>query len=122
RQARDFAIFYRVNALSRPLEHTLRARQIPFQLVGAVEFFQRKEIKDLLSDLMLVNNPRDESALRRVINTPPRGIGATTIDRLEQFAHDQRIPLIDACRQSGLVPDLAKRAPVAVAKFMTLYD
>jgi DNA helicase-2/ATP-dependent DNA helicase PcrA len=110
RQPRDFAVFYRVNALSRPLEQMFRQRQVPFQLVGAVEFFQRKEIKDLLSYLMLLNNPRDEVALRRVINTPPRGIGPTTIDRLEAFAHEQRIPLIDAARQSGLSAHAA--APV----------
>lgn len=122
RQPRDFAVFYRVNALSRPLEQAMKARRIPFQLVGAVEFFQRKEIKDLLSYLMLINNPRDEVALRRVINTPARGIGPTTLDRLEEYAHQERIPLIDAARQSGLAPGLPKRAPVAVSKFMTVFD
>jgi len=122
RQARDFAIFYRVNALSRPFEQAMKARHVPFQLVGAVEFFQRKEIKDLLAYLMLINNPRDEVALRRVINTPPRGIGPTTIDRLEEFAHQERMPLIDAARQSGLIASLPKRAPVAVAKFMAVFD
>jgi DNA helicase-2/ATP-dependent DNA helicase PcrA len=122
RQPRDFAIFYRVNALSRPLEQALNARRVPFQLVGAVEFFQRKEIKDLLAYLMLLNNPRDEVALRRVINTPARGIGPATIERLEEYAHQKRIPLLEAARQSGLVAGLPKRAPLAVAKFMTVYD
>lgn len=122
RQPRDFAVFYRVNALSRPLEQAMKARRVPFQLVGAVEFFQRKEIKDLLAYLMLMNNPRDEVALRRVINTPPRGIGPATLDRLEEYAHQQRLPLLDAARRSGLVTSLPKRAPVAVAKFMALFD
>lgn len=122
RQPRDFAIFYRLNALSRPFEQALHAKRVPFQLVGAVEFFQRKEIKDLLAYLMLLNNPRDEVALRRVINTPARGIGPATVDRLEEYAHQQRMTLLEAARQSGLVPGLPKRAPVAVAKFMSVYD
>jgi len=122
RQPRDFAIFYRVNALSRPFEQAFRSSRVPFQLVGAVEFFQRKETKDLLAYLMLLNNPRDEVAFRRVINTPARGIGPATVERLEEFAHEQRISLLEAARQSGLVPGLPKRAPVAVAKFMSIYD
>ena len=75
RRARDFAVFYRVNALSRALEFALREQGIPFQMVNGLEFFQRKEIKDVLSYLQLLNNPRDEVAFLRVINTPPRGIG-----------------------------------------------
>lgn len=122
RQPRDFAIFYRVNALSRPFEQAFKSLRIPFQLVGAVEFYQRKEIKDLLAYFMLLNNPRDEVALRRVINTPPRGIGPATIDRLEEYAHQEGMPLIDAARQSGLVPGMPKRAPLVVARFMSLYD
>ncbi len=72
RRPRDFAIFYRVNALSRSLEFALRQHGIPYQMVNGLEFYQRKEIKDVLAYLRLINNPRDDNALLRIINTPPR--------------------------------------------------
>ncbi len=75
RQAMDFAIFYRVNALSRTLEFALRQAGIPYQIIRGLEFFQRKEIKDVLAYLYLINNPADDVAFGRVINTPIRGIG-----------------------------------------------
>ena len=92
----DFAIFYRVNALSRAFEFALRERGVPYQMVNGLEFFQRKEIKDILSYLHLLNNPQDGVALRRVINTPPRGIGKTTIDRLSDYAARHGLPLLEA--------------------------
>ena len=87
---RDFAIFYRINALSRAFEFALREQGVPYQMVNGLEFFQRKEIKDVLAYLQLLNNPHDEMALLRVINTPPRGIGKTTIDRLAAHADAPR--------------------------------
>ncbi|NQT37188.1 MAG: UvrD-helicase domain-containing protein, partial [Planctomycetes bacterium] len=75
RRPRDFAIFYRVNALSRSLEFALRNEGVPYQMVNGLEFFQRAEIKDILAYLHLLNNPRDDVALLRVINKPARGIG-----------------------------------------------
>ena len=99
RRARDFAIFYRTNALSRSFELALREAGVPYQMVNGVEFFQRKEIKDVLAYLQLVNNPHDEVALLRVINTPVRGIGKTTIERLGHFAQRQAISLLDAARR-----------------------
>jgi DNA helicase-2/ATP-dependent DNA helicase PcrA len=122
RRARDFAVFYRVNALSRTLEFALREHGIPYQIVRGLEFFQRKEIKDVLAYLYLVNNPRDDVAFLRVINTPPRGIGRTTIDRLCSQSQRYHMPLIEAARQAGLIEGLNKRAAVAVAKFVSLYD
>ncbi|UKM64187.1 UvrD-helicase domain-containing protein [Flavobacteriaceae bacterium GSB9] len=78
----DFAILYRTNAQSRSIEDALRKRDIPYRIYGGTSFYQRKEIKDVLSYLRLIINPADEEALKRVINFPPRGIGQTTIDRL----------------------------------------
>ena len=78
----DFAILYRTNAQSRAMEDALRKRNIPYRIYGGISFYQRKEIKDVLSYLRLVLNPKDEEALKRVINFPARGIGDTTMDRL----------------------------------------
>jgi DNA helicase II / ATP-dependent DNA helicase PcrA len=119
---RDFAIFYRVNALSRSLEFALRGQGIPYQMVNGLEFYQRKEIKDLLAYLRLVNNPRDDNALMRIINTPPRSIGKSTIERLLAHAQQKRIPLLEAARESGLIESLSKRAAVAVARFVAIFD
>lgn len=78
----DFAVLYRTNAQSRAIEDALRKRDIPYRIYGGLSFYQRKEIKDVLSYLRLIVNPADEEALKRVINFPARGIGQTTIDRL----------------------------------------
>tara|TARA_B100001167_G_scaffold36254_1_gene20283 strand:+ start:5918 stop:8239 length:2322 start_codon:yes stop_codon:yes gene_type:complete len=78
----DFAILYRTNAQSRAMEDALRKREIPYRIFGGLSFYQRKEIKDVLAYLRLLINPNDEEAIKRVVNYPARGIGATTIDRL----------------------------------------
>jgi len=101
RRPRDFAVFYRVNALSRALELALREQAVAYQLVNGVEFYQRKEIKDVLAYLRLINNPRDDVALLRVINAPPRGIGKKTIERLSDHAARLGLPLMDALADFG---------------------
>jgi len=78
----DFAILYRTNAQSRAMEDALRKKEIPYRIYGGLSFYQRKEIKDVLSYLRLLINPKDEEALKRVINYPARGIGQTTMDKL----------------------------------------
>ncbi len=83
----DFAILYRTNAQSRAMEDALRKRDIPYRIYGGLSFYQRKEIKDVLAYLRLVVNPKDEEALVRVINFPARGIGQTTMDRLNLAAN-----------------------------------
>jgi len=122
RRPRDFAIFYRVNALSRTLEDSMRSHGIPYQIVRGVEFYQRQEIKDVVAYLQLLNNPCDDVALLRVINTPTRGIGKTTIQSIRAFAEERRIPLLEAARQAGSMETLKPRAALAVARFVTIMD
>ena len=122
RRARDFAVFYRTNALSRSFELALREAGVPYQMVSGVEFFQRKEIKDVLAYLQLVNNPHDEVALLRVINTPARGIGKTTIERLGHFAQRQGTSLLDAARGVRAVETISARAARLVADFVRIVD
>jgi DNA helicase-2/ATP-dependent DNA helicase PcrA len=90
---RDFAILYRTNAQSRAFEESLRRMAIPYTMYGGVSFYQRKEIKDLVAYLRMIVNPRDEEALKRIINYPTRGIGKTSIDRAVLAANEQNISL-----------------------------
>jgi DNA helicase II / ATP-dependent DNA helicase PcrA len=122
RRAQDFAIFYRTNALSLSFELALRDAGVPYQMVNGVEFFQRKEIKDVLAYLQLANNPHDEVALLRVINTPTRGIGKTTIERLAQYAVRQGISLLDAARAAKHVDAVSARAARLVGDFVRITD
>jgi DNA helicase-2/ATP-dependent DNA helicase PcrA len=122
RRFRDFAVFYRVNALSRALELALREHGVPYQMVRGLEFFQRKEIKDVLAYLQLLNNPHDDMALLRVINVPPRGIGKTTIERLTTHATRHGLTLLDAARVCGRIESLGKRPAAQVARFVAMFD
>jgi DNA helicase-2/ATP-dependent DNA helicase PcrA len=90
---RDFAILYRTNAQSRAFEESLRRMAIPYTMFGGTSFYSRKEIKDLVAYLRIIVNPRDEEALKRIINYPARGIGKTTIDRAVLNANEQNISL-----------------------------
>ncbi|MEM0925867.1 MAG: UvrD-helicase domain-containing protein, partial [Planctomycetota bacterium] len=118
----DFAIFCRMNSLTRSLEHSFRARGIPYQIVNGVEFYQRKEIKDVLAYLHLINNPAHDVALTRVINTPTRGIGNKTLERLRSFADLHQIPLLEAARRASDIETLAKRSVSMVSRFVAIYD
>jgi DNA helicase-2/ATP-dependent DNA helicase PcrA len=122
RRPRDFAVFYRVNALSRALEFALREEGLPYQLVSGLEFFQRQEIKDVLAYLQLLANPRDEVALLRAINRPPRGIGKTTIERLADHATGHGLGLLEAARQARQIEPLSTRSAALLEKFVELFD
>ncbi|WP_197136734.1 ATP-dependent helicase [Crateriforma conspicua] len=119
---RDFAVFCRMNALTRSLEHAMRKRGLPYQIVNGLEFYQRKEIKDLLAYLHLINNPNHDVALLRVINTPTRGIGAKTIARIQQHADRLGIPMLEAARRADEIESLPKRSASMVLNFVRLYD
>ena len=92
---KDFAVLYRTNAQSRAIEDALRKRDISYRIYGGLSFYQRKEIKDVLSYLRLIVNPNDEEALKRVINYPTRGIGNTTLERLTVAANEQKISIFE---------------------------
>ncbi len=122
RKFRDFAVFFRVNALSRELEHALRLRGIPYQLVNAVEFYQRREVKDVLAYLAVLWNPRDEQALLRIINVPPRGIGPRTLQGLQQAARAHQLSLWEAARRAEKLTTLGTTALRRVKEFVQLLD
>lgn len=122
RRPRDFAIFYRVNSLSRAFENALRSFAVPYQIIKGLEFYQRKEIKDVIAYLHLVNNPKNDVAFLRVINTPPRRIGKTTVTKLSQHARRYGVSLLEAARESGLIEAINKRAAANVAAFVSLHD
>ncbi|MEK6673435.1 MAG: UvrD-helicase domain-containing protein [Nitrospirota bacterium] len=95
---RDFSVLYRVNAQSRALEEALRDENIPYRMIGGISFYQRKEIKDLIAYMRLMNNHDDNVSLRRIINCPPRGIGASTLSKIENESKKRSISLYDAIK------------------------
>lgn len=97
----DFAVFYRTNAQSRVLEDQLRGHRIAYQIIGGIKFYDRAEIKDIIAYMRVLHNPKDSISLKRIINTPARGIGKTTIEKLEEFADQKTISLFD-----GILPAL----------------
>ena len=111
------AVLYRTNAQSRALEEGLRRGAIPYVVVGGVRFYERKEVKDILSYLRLIVNTRDSISLNRIINTPRRGIGATSLDRLDDFAMREGIAPYDALGRVEDVENLPARAQKAMTTF-----
>ena len=95
---------------------------IPYQVVRGLEFFQRKEVKDLLSYLQLINNPSNDVAFYRVVNLPARGIGKKSLEHVINHAHRYQLTMLEACREAGLIEALSKRAATAINKFVTLID
>ncbi len=119
---RDFAIFYRTNAQSRVFEEALRTANIPYQIVGGLGFYDRMEIKDLLAYLRVMCNPFDSISLRRIINVPTRGIGATSLERLMTFADNEEIPLIEAIDRVDEIPKINAGIKGKIRKFAKLFD
>jgi DNA helicase-2/ATP-dependent DNA helicase PcrA len=95
----DLAVLYRTNAQSRSFEEAFRRERIPYQVVGAMQFYERKEVKDVLAYLKLAVNPGDDVAFRRIVNVPPRGLGDTTVDAIEGEARAEGLALRDAARR-----------------------
>jgi DNA helicase II / ATP-dependent DNA helicase PcrA len=118
----DFAILYRTNLQSRPLEEALRAVNIPYRVIGGTSYFDRKEIADALAYLRLALNPRDEVALRRVINYPVRGIGRTTLLRLVEDARANARTLWETLRAASSVEGVTGAQATAVQRFVSTVE
>ena len=119
---KEMAVLYRINALSRVLEEALLAAQIPYVIARGTAFYDRKEVKDALAYLRLIVNPNDEVSLRRIINTPTRGIGKTTLTKVELFGYNQQLRLFEALKRAGEVSGLTTRAVGAIGRFVTLVE
>ena len=113
----DFAILYRTNAQSRVIEETLVKANIPYTMVGGHKFYDRKEIRDVLAYLTLVANPADSMSLERIINEPKRGIGATSVEKLRDFAEMNDWTELEATQNISLATTLSARVRTAMEKF-----
>jgi DNA helicase-2/ATP-dependent DNA helicase PcrA len=122
RPFRDMAIFYRINAQSRPIEDELVKYQIPYTIVGGLKFYERKEIKDILAYLKLIANPSDGLSLKRIINVPSRGIGEKTIEKIETFSREKGIPLYEGMKQSLEENWLPAGVKVKTGEFVDLME
>ena len=117
---KDFAVLYRTNAQSRPFEDLLLHNNIPYNIVGGLKFYDRKEIKDAIAYLRIIANPEDTVSLLRVINTPRRGIGKTTMDRLIDASQQMGIPLWEIVNDETSVNTMGGRAAKALNQFARL--
>ena len=119
----DFAVLYRTNAQSRAVEEALRKRSLPYKIFGGHSFYERAEVKDMLSYLRLLTNKKDDEAFKRVVNVPPRGIGDTTVGRLSAAANSEGVSLWEALLKGDLPAMGIKQASAAkLFTFATLID
>src|SRR3712207_4525357 len=118
---RDVAVFYRTNAQSRALEDVLVRERVPYQVVGGVRFYERAEIKDAMAYLAVISNPSDSGALERIVNVPKRGLGATSVARLQEHARRNSISLYDALAEADTV-DLTGAARKACRSVRDLFE
>ena len=96
----DFAILYRMNTQSRAIEEILRRESIPYKIIGGLKFYERKEIKDIISYLRLIQNPSDNLSLKRIINEPKRGIGKTSLDKIEELSVNSGVPMYEIIKNA----------------------
>ncbi len=119
---KDFAVLYRTNAQSRVIEERLVLRGIPYKIIGGQNFYGRKEIKDILSYLKTINNGSDDLALKRIINVPKRGIGDTTVNRIEAYAYLKGISMADAIREPEEIGGIGSAASKVEAFYGIISD
>ena len=119
---KDFAILYRTNAQSRALEDIFRKEKLAYRIIGGIEFYKRKEVKDLIAYLRVISNQNDEESLLRIMNFPQRGIGSTTIKRMISFARKLNINLYDTMARVFEVIDIKERIQKNVKQFRLLIE
>ncbi|MBA1393553.1 ATP-dependent DNA helicase PcrA, partial [Lactobacillus sp. XV13L] len=117
----DFAILYRTNAQSRIFEDSLLKADIPYQIIGGHKFYDRKEIRDVLAYLQLIANPQDSLSFVRIVNAPKRGIGVTSLEKLQDFAAQNHLSLLQAARQARQA-SLTSRAQHQFEGFAAMID
>ncbi len=117
---RDIAVLYRINALSRSLEEGLNKEQIPYNMVGGVKFYERAEVKDVISYLRVIANPHDDFSIKRIINRPKRGLGKVTIERIFKAAYDNHQSIYEyiTCNESTIEAEATKKAALALKEFV----
>ena len=118
----DLAILYRINAQSRTFEDALRDADIPYRIVGGIGFYERMEIKDIIAYMQVIVNPTDTVSIKRIINTPRRGIGVATVQKIEDFAHAEGISLFEAIQRVEEVPAIRNGAKNSVRAFDRLIE
>jgi len=119
REYKDFAVLYRINAQSRVLEEMFMREGIPYKIVGGLKFYDRKEIKDVLAYLRVVQNPADNISLKRIINVPKRGIGNTTVENAEAIAVERNVSIFSIISSASEIPQL-QRASSKLESFVTM--
>ena len=122
RNPNDFAILYRTNYLSRALEHSLRTSGVPYQIVNGHEFYQRREIKDVVAYLHLINNDRDMVAFERIVNVPSRKIGKVTLSRLRNYAMEKKTSMMDAARNVDKIETISAAPSSKLKQFAAMID
>lgn len=113
----DFCILYRTNAQSRVIEEAFRSEEIPFLIVGGLRFYDRKEVKDLIAYLRVIINPADNISFKRIINTPARGIGSVTLERLSNWASERRVSLSEALSEAVKTDTISASARKGLSLF-----
>ena len=119
---RDFAVLYRTNAQSNAIERSFKFNGIPYRIIGGTRFFDRAEVKDMLAYLQLINNRADDLRLNRIVNNPPRGIGAKTLENVRRLAENQSLPMYLVLADAYHYPALEKSAPKLAAFSVLIED
>ena len=117
---REIGVLYRGNLLAKPLEEAFRLAAIPYRLIGGTSFYERREVKDLTAYLRLALHPEDEIAFRRTVNYPTRGVGDTSLERIERYARARGIPLLDAAINADAISDVDERVKTSLHSYTSL--
>jgi DNA helicase-2/ATP-dependent DNA helicase PcrA len=118
----DIAILYRTNAQSRLLEEACIRYNVPYRIVGGVNFYQRKEIKDLVAYLKIIANPADSLSIKRIINVPRRSIGQTTIAKIETYAKSNKVSFYQALMKASEIPGISKKTTASITQFINTIE